>query len=378
MKLDTLLKTFRKEAGTTTAADSELVNINTFYDTGSFALNRVITGDIHRGIPSGRITQIFGESQTGKSLIAVQTAALALKNNLIDVIYYVDSEGGGLQMFENFGVDLNKVEYIPVHSIEDCSVKMLKLYDTFMTAKNEYLADPNKNDDIRAIVILDSWGALSADKLVNDAVNKDHQVQDMGLGAKLKNNLISGLMMRVVQSGITLIIINHTYDNPGAMFTSKIKAMPGGKKIEFASHVIIQATKLLIKPGNAEFPTNEDDVGYYSGNKLNFFTVKNRIAKPCFSANVYIDFENGISKYDGLIDDAVAYGFIEKVHGGYKVPAYSDKRIFYADLVASDVIWSTFIEDFNKMSIEKMKFSKSIVDSIKEAEATMETILNVE
>ena len=59
-----------------------------------------------------------------------------------------------------------------------------------MTAHREYLEDPSNNDDIRALCILDSYGALAADKLINDAVNKDKNAMDMGLGAKLKNNLM--------------------------------------------------------------------------------------------------------------------------------------------------------------------------------------------
>lgn len=372
MKLNALLKTLRKETGSTSAEDSALTKIDTWYDTGSYALNRVITGDIHKGIPKGRIVTIYGDSQSGKSLIAAQTAANALRETQIDKIFFVDSEGGGTQILENMDVNMADVEYIPVNSIEQCSVQMLKLYDTFIKAKEEYIADPEHNDDIRAVVILDSWGALSANKLVNDAVEKSNQVQDMGLSAKLKNNLISGLMMRTLQSGVTLIIINHTYDNPGAMFASKIKPLPGGKKLEYASHVILQSTKLLIKTDNKEFLTghedDEQDTAFYKGNKLNFFCTKNRICKPCFSANVYIDFDTGMSKYDGLIDDAVAASYIEKVHGGYIVPSYSDKRITYKTLVSSDAVWNTFIEKFNADSIEQMKFSKAIVDQIKEAE----------
>jgi len=376
MKLSNVMKQIRKDTGSTSASDSDLTNIDTWYDTGSFALNRVITGDIHKGIPKSRITTIYGDSQSGKSLIAAQTAANALKNKQIDKIFFVDSEGGGVQILKNLGVNMDDVEYIPVHSIETCSIQLLRLYDTFIKMHNEYKADPANNDDIRAIVILDSWGALSADKLVDDAVEKDKQVQDMGLGAKLKNALMSGLMMRVVESGVSLIIINHTYENPGAMFSSKIKPLPGGKKLEYASHVILQSTKLFIKPGNAEYLTSEEDKQFFSGNRMNFFVVKSRISKPCFSANVYIDFTTGISKYDGLIDDAIVYGFIEKVHGGYKVPSYSDKRIFFKELVTSDEIWNTFIDKFNEMSIERMKFSKSIVDSIKESEATISELVD--
>lgn len=382
MKLSNVLKQIRKDTGSTSAADSDLTKIDTWYDTGSYALNRVITGDIHKGIPKGRIVTIYGDSQSGKSLIAAQTAANALKNKQIDKIFFVDSEGGGTQILENMGVNMDDVEYIPVHSIEVASVKLLTLYNMFVKMRAEYVADPANNDDIRAIVILDSWGALSADKLINDAVEKDKQVQDMGLGAKLKNNLISGLMMRVLECGVTMLVINHTYENPGAMFASKIKPLPGGKKLEYASHIILQSTKLLIKTDNKDFLTGhedgEADTAFYKGNKLNFFCTKNRICKPCFSANVYIDFDSGISKYDGLIDDAISASYIEKVFGGYMVPSYSDKKITYKKLISSDEIWSTFIEKFNEDSIEQMKFSKSIVDSIKESEGVIDSIQNID
>lgn len=203
----------RKDCGTTTAAESELTKITDWYDTGSLALNRVISGgDIYKGIPKGKVVTIYGDSQSGKSLIASQTAANALKNGKIDVIYYVDSEGGGTGILENLGVDMNRVEYIPVHSVEKCAVQLLKLYDSFIKMHEEYVKDPDNNDDIRAMVILDSLGNLKADKLISDAVNKDTQVQDMGLSQKLANSMLAGLTMRVQESGVTLLVITHTYD----------------------------------------------------------------------------------------------------------------------------------------------------------------------
>ena len=93
---------------------------------------------------------------------------------------------------------------------------------------------------------------------MNDAVNKDKTAMDMGLGAKLKNNMMRGLMMRVVMSNATLIVINHAYQDPGAMFASKIQNMAGGKGIEFASHVILQCEKLLIKSTDNDFLTGKE------------------------------------------------------------------------------------------------------------------------
>ena len=243
-------------------------------------------------------------------------------------------------------------------------------------AHQAYLDDPDNNDDVRAICILDSLGALASDKLANDAVNKDKTSMDMGIGAKMKNNMMRGLMMRAVMSNCTLIVINHEYQDPGAMFASKIHNMAGGKAIEYGSHIILQCEKLLIKANDTEWltgkETEEQDVGFFKGNKIRFFTTKNRVIKPGYTATVYVDFNTGISKYDGLIEDAIKYGFLEEVRGGYICKSYSDKRVTYKDLVQKDEIWNTFIDDFNKKSIEAMSYSNSIADEVSEIEDSLE------
>ncbi len=369
MKLTQVLKDIKKNTGAESLTESTYAEVQDFLDTGSYALNRVLTGDIHKGFPVGRISTLFGQSGSGKSLIAANTAALALKNNKVDVVYIFDSEGGTLvNIFKQHGVDMSKVNHIPVASVEQCSVKMLQTYDMLVKARQEYLADPDNNDEVRAICILDSYGALAADKLVNDAVNKDRNAMDMGLGAKLKNNLMRGLMMRVVQSNATLLIINHEYQDPSAMFASKVHAMAGGLGIQFASHLILQCEKLLIKSTDMDFMTGleKDDVdsGFFKGNKIKLFVVKNRVCKPAYTATVYVDFNYGIAKYDGLVEDAVKMGYLIDVRGGYECKSYSDKRITYKELIKNDEIWNSFLEDFNSKSIEMMGYSNSITKEI--------------
>lgn len=364
MKLKDAIKNINKQTKAQTIDESTFAKVTEFLDSGSYAINRVLTGDIHKGFPVGRISTLFGLSQSGKSLIAANTVVNALKNDQVDVVYIFDSEGGTLvDFFKKAGVDLTKINHIPVASIEQCSVKMLQVYDELVKARQEYLDDPDNNDNIRALCVLDSYGALAADKLVNDAVNKDKTAMDMGLGAKLKNNMMRGLMMRVVQSNATLIVINHAYQDPGAMFASKIQNQSGGKGIEFASHVILQCEKVFVKSTDTDFLTGfesgDDEVGFYKGNKLKFFTVKNRICKPMFTAQVYLDFSSGISKYDGLISDAVKFGFLQEVRGGYVCQSYSDKKISYKDLVKNDEIWSTFLEKFNDKSKTVMEYSNA-------------------
>lgn len=377
MKLNDTLKAIRKSTGAETLAESTYADVHEFLDSGSFALNRVLTGDIHKGFPVGRISTLFGQSGSGKSLIAANTAALALKNNKVDVVYIFDSEGGTLvNVFKQHGVDMSKVNHIPVASVEQCAVKMLQTYDMLVQARQEWIADPDNNDEIRALCILDSYGALAADKLINDAVNKDKNSMDMGLGAKLRNNMMRGLMMRVVQSNATLLIINHEYQDPGAMFASKVHSMAGGLGIQFASHVILQCEKLLIKSTDTEFMTGlekEDaDVGFFKGNKIKFFVVKNRVCKPAYTATVFVDFNTGIAKYDGLITDALRLGYLKEVRGGYECPSFSDKRITYKELIKNDEIWNTFVEDFNQKSIETMSYSNSTTQALDKIDEELE------
>ena len=374
MKVNDILKGLRKKNDTKTAAESDTI-VTDFYDTGSFALNRVITGDVRKGIPRGRITTIYGPSQSGKSLIAAQTVANAFRDNQIDACYWVDSEGGGTQILQNFGVDLERVEYVPVLDAEDACVKLVNIYEQLIAARKEWENDPDSNDEPRFLVVLDSYGGLASSKVVNDAVKKDQMVADMGAAAKTRNNLIRTLMMRVAVSNCSLIVINHEYKDPSAMFASKVHNMAGGQGIEYASHVILQASKLLVKDGDVEFATGREQdgnhVGFYKGNRMRFFCTKNRVIKPAFEADVYIDFDTGISKYDGIIQDAVKYGFIQEVRGGYIVPTYKDTRVTYKELVSKDEIWDTFIDKFNEESAKKMAYTSKSDDAISEIEKSV-------
>lgn len=383
-KLNDVLKSLRKKNNSTTLAETSIGKVTEYISTGSFALNRVITGDINKGIPQGRICTLYGQSGSGKSLIATQIVKNALENNQVDRVWVLDSEGGIQGLFKSFNINEELVEYIPVSDIEEATIKLITIYDTLVQAREEYLKDPENNDNIRGLVILDSFGGLVSGKVITDATDKGKMVQDMGESAKKRNSLMRSIMMRVVKSNVALICVNHSYDDPAAMFTSKIKNMAGGHGIEYASHVIIQCQKLLVKSDNNDYLTGNEqnnvrsDVGYMKGNKLTFFVVKSRVSKPCFSATVYVDFDHGIAKWDGLIEDAIKYGYIEEVRGGYLVKSYSDKKVTYKELISNDKIWETFIDDFNKKSIEEMQYSNSNTAKIEEIEKEIEGIDNSE
>ena len=377
MKLKEVIKNIGKATGAIASNQTDLTKITDWLSTGSYAINRCITGDIYKGFPQGRISIVYGESQSGKSLIVANTVIEALKNNKVDIVYYLDSEGGGLwDYFDAHGVDRSKIEYIAVADVEECKKALINIYDTLDTAKQEYEKDPENNDNIRAIVVLDSFGALSTRKSLTDITEKDKVVADMGSSARAKNDMMALVMMRVVRTNCAFIVINHTYDDPAAMFTSKYKAMPGGKKLQYSAHVMLQTNKKLIKTNDVNFVSvaddSQNDRGYVKGNLFRFFCTKNRCSKPGFECEVYIDFDSGIGKWEGILNAAEEYGFVESVRGGYIVKSYSDKKVTYKELMSNDEIWNTFIDKFNTMSIQKLSYSNATSQELDKIEEEIE------
>jgi len=131
----------------------------------------------------------------------------------------------------------------------------------------------------------------------------------------------------------------------------------------------LQCEKLLIKSTDTDFLTgdekDDDDVGFFKGNKIKFFVVKNRICKPAYTATLFVDFNRGITKYEGLVEQAVKMSFLQEVRGGYTCPTYEDgKKITYKELMKNDNIWNSFLAEFNEKSIKLMGYSNATSEEL--------------
>lgn len=341
-KINKHLANLRKKTKSTSFGESQLVT--EWIDTGDYGLNRIISGDIHKGIPSGKIVLFGGESSSGKSLMVAKIAVNALKEGYTRVFYF-DSEGGALSNFiESEGADPEKVERILVGSIEEASVQILQVYEAIEAWQAE-------EPDAKFLCVLDSLGALGSNKFITDAVDKSKQVSDMGLSAKLKNALMRALPVPCAKTNTSILIVNHIYDDPAALHPTKIKQQGGGRGVQYMSHITVQCSKKLEKNDNAK-----SDGNAYEANLLKFFTTKNREVRPFFTSSMLVDFSKGIHKWFSIWEPALLYGFIEQHGGWYIVPSYSDKKLRKVELLTNDAIWETFLDDFNKKSIEDMSY----------------------
>jgi RecA/RadA recombinase len=345
-RVSTLMNKIRKSTGSESFENSKYGGVDHWISTKSYALNRIISGDIYKGIPSGRVVVIGGESQSGKSLICADIASSALNDHDYDVIFYFDSEGGGTRdFFESRGCDISKVEQILLASVEDATIQILNVYAQILKFKES-------NPEFKALMILDSLGALVASKLISDA-EKGKQAQDMGARAKLCNALVKACTIPALKTDVSIVILNHVYSDPSAMYTQKIQSQGGGKGVVYQASVVLQCSKALDKSDDTKSEV------YYKGSRLKFFTTKNRFCKPFYDTDIYMDFDKGARKYNGLFDSAVKYGLIVCPAQGYwQVPDFSgEKKWRRSQLEENSEMWDVILPKFNELSIQDLQYS---------------------
>jgi recombination protein RecA len=362
------IKNIRKETGSVSFAESKYVEPNEWIDTGSYDLNRIMSGDLYKGIPAGRIVVIGGETSTLKSYVAATILSNALKKNKYETIFYFDSEGGALYEFiKGQGCELTKIEQILVDSLEDCTVKTLK---TLFAINEEQKNFPS----YKALVIIDSLGNLQPNKVMIDAVEKSRQVMDQGGRARLCNQFSSAITIPALRSNSPVLIMNSIFDDTQAMYKSKLLNQSGGKKMQHVGSIILQSTKRFEKD------EDKDKEAFFKGSNIMFFTTKNRFARPFYEANVYLDFKKGVHPYSGLFDVGVRYGAIQQSGAWYQVGS-DEKKYRRDEILADDSLWkSGLLDKINEKSKQELSYSSTEIAELIEEEKkeVMEAVVTEE
>jgi len=156
--------------------DSEnvIAKIDKYISTGIPAMNAVISGDLFGGFPTGRITTLFGPSQSGKSFISALAQKGAQKEGMKIIIFDTEFDKDG-RLESSLGVDLENVMSVPIESIEELTKEVTN-------SLNDVIDDPEEWG--KYLFVIDSIGFLSSEKILTD-ITKDKVSNDMGAKAKL-------------------------------------------------------------------------------------------------------------------------------------------------------------------------------------------------
>jgi recombination protein RecA len=267
--------------------------------TGALSLDIALGG---KGLPRGRVVEIYGPEASGKTTVALHAIASAQRNG--GVAAFIDAEHAlDPSWAKRCGVDLESLLVSQPSNAEEA----LKIA--------EMLVKSNAVD----IIVIDSVAALVPRNEVEGEIGDQH----VGLQARLMSQALRILTPTISRTKTCMVFINQIRQKIGVMFGNP-ETTSGGLALKFYSSVRLEIRKITqVKSG--------DDV---VGTQVRCKVVKNKVAPPFRQAEFELSHERGISREadllilaqdDKLIDKSGSwfnYGDIRLGQGSENVKQY--------------------------------------------------------
>ena len=296
------LKNIIKEVGNEYASivydGVEAGDVDSFIDTGSYILNALLSGSLHGGLASNKITALAGESATGKTYFLMGIVKNFLDKDPNASVMYFESESAiTKQMVIDRGIDSKRMAIMPVTTVQEFRTQTLKTLDSYLIQ--------NEADRKPLFLCLDSLGMLSTTKEVEDTA-EGKETRDMTRAQVLKA-AFRVLTLKLGRAKVPMVVTNHTYDVIGSMFPQK--EMGGGSGLKYAASSIIYLSRRKEKVGT-------EVVGsiIHCKNHKSRLTVENKIV------DVRLTYDKGLDRYYGLLELAEKYKIFKKVSTRYELP----------------------------------------------------------
>ncbi len=289
--LEAALKQIEKNFGTGAImrlADDQIRAIPGI-STGALSLDLALGG---RGMPMGRICELYGPEGSGKTTLALHIIASSQKTG--GVAAFIDAEHAlDPTWAKKLGVQLDSL----LISQPDTGEQALEIC--------ELLIRSNAVD----VIVIDSVAALIPKAEIEGEMGASH----VGLQARLMSQAMRKLTGAISKSRTCVIFINQIRMKIGVMFGNP-ETTPGGRALKFYSSVRIDIRRVsTIKEG--EVPV---------GNHVRARVVKNKVAPPFRTAEFDIMFDSGISVIGDLVDLAAEADIILKQGAWF---SYGDVRL---------------------------------------------------
>ena len=282
------LKKNSKIKTTEVLSQSKFFNEKDMVPTNVPMINVALSGSIDGGLSSG-LTVLAGPSKHFKTSFALLMAASYLKKYDDAVMLFYDSEFGSPQSyFEQFDIDVSRVLHTPVANVEELKFDLVS-----------QLEELDRGDNV--IIVIDSIGNLASKKELEDALS-EKSVADMSRAKALKG-LFRMATPYLTMKNIPMIAVNHTYKEIG-LFPKDV--VGGGTGIYYSADNIWILGRQQDKKGT-------EVQGYH-------FVInveKSRFVKEKSKIPITVSWDGGVRDYSGLLDVALAGGYVTKPSNGW-------------------------------------------------------------
>ncbi len=270
-----------------------------FGEAKSLDVEAVSTGSISldialgvKGVPRGRIIEIFGPEASGKTTLAQHIVAEVQKQG--GVAAFVDAEHAlDPDYARKIGVDVDNL----LISQPDTGEQALEIVETLVRS--------NAVD----VIVIDSVAALVPKAEIEGEMGDQH----MGLQARLMSQALRKLTGIVSKTKTVVIFINQIRHKIGVFFGNP-ETTPGGNALKFYCSVRVEVRRAAqIKQGESII-----------GNRVKAKIVKNKVAAPFRTCEFDIMYNEGISVSGDLLDTGVSHKVINKTGNSY---TYGEEKL---------------------------------------------------
>ena len=257
--------------------------------TGALSLDLALGG---KGLPRGRIIELFGPESSGKTTIALHAVANA--QQIGGVAAFIDAEHAlDPAWCKRLGVNIESLLVSQPGSAEEA----LQIA--------EMLVLSNAVD----IIVIDSVAALVPKAEIEGEIGDTF----VGVQARLMSQALRKLTGGVSRSKCVLIFINQIREKIGVMFGSP-ETTPGGRALKFYSSCRIDVRRIG--------PVKEGEE--VTGSRVKVKVVKNKVAPPFRVCEFDMMYSHGISREGDLLDLALADKIVDKSGSWFN---YGDLRL---------------------------------------------------
>jgi RecA/RadA recombinase len=293
--------------------------VKQWFDTGSYALNLLISGSMYKGVPDNRVTQFVGDQSSAKSYITKKIMNSAINTGWI--IHNIDTEGDvEISDYDRAGMDTSKI--MMVDDVDDTKKVINKVSNIIDSAEEDY----------KWMITIDSIGNLASEKESKDAVEGNNKT-DMTRAKDLKS-FFRITLKKAFSKRIPMILINHEYESQGFI---PQKVVSGGKGSRLASTIICEFSKSQLKIG-------ENVVGV----KIRAKNVKNRFAIEGKFITFWIFHKGGIKKQSCLDELMIEYGIARAFKDGRSSGIEIDgEKYLLKDLLSNEEKYDEVLKTHN-------------------------------